>query len=379
MTKEEMYQQHIDTMFGTRDMLNFSNEEVDETLDNLIACMPNEGKLYKYRKISDKNSFDKVIKSLKECTLWSSRVDEFTDKTDCTVYYDPLKEAERIENLLRENPELVIGGILRIMSLQVKKSYPKFDKTMLLKMVDCYDREGNLSEDKALQVLTNYGCDIDKSHQVIKSVDQFVAAYLKEKEMVIKQIANNFLEFNQDSRRKAFVCSLCENYKVKTMWEHYADNNGICIEYDYNKIKNMSYDIKRFFCGTFKVNYVEEYEEISFLPLIKEYLEGKNEKSTNTKLNKQILTSLITKTNDYNFEKEWRTFHFSLNDKEKGHIVKADIVSGIIIDENSINTYEGKQIIDLAQKRKWDIKVRLLNITSTRYNYVSYEDYQKEE
>ena len=153
MTKEEMYQQHIDTMFGTKDMLNFSNEEVDETLDNLIACMPNRGKLYKYRKISDKNSFDKVLKSLKECTLWSSRVDEFTDKTDCTVYYDPLEEAKRIENLLRGNPELILSGIMRSISKEVQKENPNFDKSMLLRLVDCYDKEGNLSEEKGVKYI----------------------------------------------------------------------------------------------------------------------------------------------------------------------------------------------------------------------------------
>lgn len=379
MTKEEMYQQHIDTMFGTKDMLNFSNEEVDETLDNLIACMPNEGKLYKYRKISDKNSFDKVLKSLKECTLWSSRVDEFTDKTDCTVYYDPLEEAKRIENLLRGNPELILSGIMRSISKEVQKENPNFDKSMLLRLVDCYDKEGDLSEEKALNIFKDYGCDINESKFAIKEINSYVQNALKNNDNIIKGQVENFLKFNQVIRSSAFVCSLCEDYKVKTMWEHYAYNKGICIEYDFNKLQNMSYDIKRFFCSTYKVRYVDDHEEISFVPLIREFLEGKNEKSTNTKLNKQILTSQITKTYDYAYEKEWRTFHFSLNDKEKGHIVKADIVSGIIIDENSINTYEGKQIIDLAQKRKWDIKVRLLNITSTRYNFVSYEDYQKEE
>lgn len=366
-------------MFGTKDMLNFSNEEVDETLDNLIACMPNGGKLYKYRKISDKNSFNKVIKSLKECTLWSSRVDEFTDKTDCTVYYDPLEEAKRIENLLRENPELILSGIMQSLSKEVQKKNPNFHKSMLLRLVDCYDKEGNFSEEKALNIFKDYGCDINESKFVIKEINAYVQNALKNNDNLIKGQVENFLKFNQVVRSCAFVCSLCEDYKVKTMWEHYADDNGICIEYDFNKLQKMSYGIKRFFCSTYKVRYVDDYEEISFVPLIREFLEGKNEKSTNSELNKKILNSQITKTNDYAYEKEWRTFHFNLKDKGKGSAIKADIVSGIIIDENSINTYEGKQIIELAQKRKWDIKVRLLNITSTRYNFVSYEDYQKEE
>ena len=113
MTKEEHYQKHIDSMFGTKNMETFTHQEIDEVLANLLECIPNDGKLYKYRRIDDEDSFQRVYDSLKNGTLWASRVDKFPDKTDCTIYFDPLKEVQRMETLFRNNPELIFRVLMR--------------------------------------------------------------------------------------------------------------------------------------------------------------------------------------------------------------------------------------------------------------------------
>ena len=115
------------------------------------------------------------------------------------------------------------------------------------------------------------------------------------------------------------------------------------------------------------MNYVDEYEKVTFVPLIKEYLDGNHDKSNNTDMNKKILNSQITKTTDYSYEKEWRLFHFSLNNQGKGYAIRADIVSAIIFDENAIYSENGKKLLALAKKKNWGIKVRSLNSTSTKY------------
>lgn len=374
MNSDQLYQEHIDTMFGTKDMYDFKDEEIECTFANLLQCMPNGGKLYKYRKISDQDSFDRVYNSLSEGTLWSSRADQFTDKTDCTVYYEPVEEAERISNLIIENPELIVGAIMRSLSFEVLKENPDFDKSMLLRMVHCFNKTtGKLIQRKALKVFRDYGFDKQRSLIAISAIQRNISTALKDKKEIIEQIVHNFLNFNQEIRSRAFICSLCEDYKVKTMWEHYADNQGICIEYDFNKIKGMSTEIKRFFCSTYKVNYVDEYEKVTFVPLVKEYLEGNHEKSNDTNMNKKILNSQITKTTDYSYEKEWRIFHFNLNNQEKGYVIRADIVSAIIFDQNAIYSENGKKLLALAKKKNWGIKVRSLNSTSTKYLFKELE------
>lgn len=377
MTKEEMYQKHIDAMFGTKNMETFPDREIEAVFDNLLQCLPNGGKLYKYRNINDEKSFDLLYKSLQEGTIWSSRVDKFPDKTDCTVNYDPLSDAKSMERLFRAHPELIVGAVMQTLSKLVGDINPDFDKTMLLRMVDCFDEQsGALVVSKALDVFKDYGCDPGESIVAIMGLQDDIDKILKAREGVIKDIAKQFLSFNQINRHNAFVCSLCEDYKVKTMWEHYAGNSGICIEYDYNKIKIFELKDKSFFCSTYKIIYADQYEENTIVPLLEEYLRCKSSKSTNNKLNAKLLLSMITKSSDYAYEKEWRTFHFNLSSTDDGFAIKADIVSGIIFDEHALESSNGKKLLELCRQRGWNIKVRKINATSTKYDFIDYEDYQ---
>ena len=47
--KKDLYQQHIETIFGVKKIKEFSNEEVENSFNVLLQILPNEGKLYKYR------------------------------------------------------------------------------------------------------------------------------------------------------------------------------------------------------------------------------------------------------------------------------------------------------------------------------------------
>lgn len=373
MTKEEMYQKHIETMFGIKDIATLSRREVDEAFDNLIGCMPNGGKMYKYRRIGDEKSFGLVYKSLQDGTLWSSRVDKFSDKTDCTIHYDPTEDAQRIERLFKENPEFFIGLFMRGLSKQVENINPQFDDTMLLRMSDCFDKEsGELKMENALGVFSQYGCRYEDSLKIIPQLNKKVQEQIKNIEPILKEVVEEYMQFNKKIRHRAFVCSLCEDYKVKTMWEHYAGDCGICIEYDFNKIKALTLEDKRFFCSTYKIIYVDEYEKYTFIPLLREMLKTNADKTKYKDLNIQFLKNTITKTSDYAYEKEWRLFHFNLIEGADGAPIKADIVSTIVIDENALDTDYGKKIIDLCRQKGWGVKVRKLNAVSTGYIYDNY-------
>ena len=45
----DLYQKHIETIFGIKKIDDFSNEEVEDAFSVLLEILPNEGKLYKYR------------------------------------------------------------------------------------------------------------------------------------------------------------------------------------------------------------------------------------------------------------------------------------------------------------------------------------------
>lgn len=62
-------------------------------------------------------------------------------------------------------------------------------------------------------------------------------------------------------------------------------------------------------------------------------------------------------------------------DNGPGTEMKADLVSGIIFDENALKTENGKKILALAKQKNLEIKIRKLNITSTKYQYLPFNQY----
>ena len=49
MAKNELYEEHLQEMFGMNLIDNYSDEEIYRVFDRLLQCLPNHGKLYKYR------------------------------------------------------------------------------------------------------------------------------------------------------------------------------------------------------------------------------------------------------------------------------------------------------------------------------------------
>ena len=65
--KEALYKAHLDDMFGVVSVDEFSSEKVDAVLARLLQCLPNDGKLYKYRSIEGQ-AFDYAYDGLElEC------------------------------------------------------------------------------------------------------------------------------------------------------------------------------------------------------------------------------------------------------------------------------------------------------------------------
>ena len=51
MTKDELYEQHLQEVLSIAKIEDYSEEDVERVLDRLLQCLPNNGKLYKYRSI----------------------------------------------------------------------------------------------------------------------------------------------------------------------------------------------------------------------------------------------------------------------------------------------------------------------------------------
>ena len=90
MTKEELYQQHLNAMYSTN-AETCSEEEVEEIFARLLQCLPNDGKLYKYRSIEGE-AFAYALDGLQNNYLWMAKASTLNDDLDCVIRFDPIKE-----------------------------------------------------------------------------------------------------------------------------------------------------------------------------------------------------------------------------------------------------------------------------------------------
>lgn len=110
------------------------------------------------------------------------------------------------------------------------------------------------------------------------------------------------------------------------MWSHYADSNkGICVEYDFNYIKNNT--IKSML---FPVLYTEQ-------PLcLQELFEDGKREITEYPLDTAVLCSVLDKSNVWEYEHEWRMIFLSgLSDKPKRREIKININPSAVYIGNS--------------------------------------------
>ena len=366
MERQELYQEHLNEMFGNRVIDEYSDEEIKRVLERLIVCLPNNGKLYKYRSIKGKR-FNEAYDALANGYIWLSTVDQFNDDKDCTLLYDPETEAKALTEYLYSHADVVIKHIANLIK-QGEYNAPVCTADVL----KCFDKDtGKIKKKKALNILTKQGYDKRDSERFIDETQKITDDILKKNSEIIKGIVDDFVHFNQKNRSQSYVYSLSEQYDVDTMWAHYADsNNGFCIEYDFSKALLLSPDIQRLLISTYKVVYKEEREPFSFINILDYVLKGQQNTTDFQKINYEMLVRLITKHIDWKNEKEWRIYLYNVE-----HRLNADLVSGIIIEERIMNTTNAKKLINLSKKRGWTLTIRTNNLVQTEHEYIPYEEW----
>ena len=131
----------------------------------------------------------------------------------------------------------------------------------------------------------------------------------------LKKPLSALINFNNESRKDIYIFSMSEDYDSDTMWAYYANSNkGFCIEYDYDKVKDLPFDKKKLLISLYKVVYKDNFDEYSFSDMLQYYLGGKKDDELLKRANMQTLTAMITKLSRWKKEKEWRIFLFNLDE-----------------------------------------------------------------
>lgn len=367
MTTEDFYEKHLDTMFST-DIETCAENDIETIFSRLIHCLPNDGKLYKYRSIEG-NAFSCALDSLKNNYIWMAKASSLNDDFDCVIRFDPIKEVERTRQMFLAEPW---HYLIQWIKINEDKKYfvSPIEKYRFKRVVECVDcATWQIDDGKAIDLLVESGITRTEAKKYLSNMLLWIKKTIDVNAEKLRQPISNLIDFNKNNRENIYVFSMAEEYNSNAMWGLYANSNhGFCIEYDFKRALSMPCNIKRKLSSLFKVVYVEEFKEFSFDKLDRCLFSDFNDKALLKELNKEYINYLLSKDKDWDKEKEWRLMLFGLKDNH----LYVDLVSGIIIDERVIHTNNAVKLIQLAKERGWSIKVRKMNAIGTQHLYENY-------
>ena len=338
--------------------------EVSNLFSELLSFLPNGGKLYKYRPL---NQYDED--ALTKKYLWFSSPQGLNDNKDCAFNTDILKETKDLVKfvLKDDNYRKVLTHNLY---LELSKNNicvsPKVLESCVEDIANSVDRIGKLKFKKFC-----------KKHSIpIEMQKIFGRTLVLYKDGVqgkkyAKDCVKTLSERTEKIRNDLLVCSLTTSYKKDSMWAYYANNSGICIEYDFTKIKS-SVD-KVIFVATQKVRYGKK-KKFSYIDVIKAQLDNTLESLVYA--DKLIMAQYLTKDKSWSTEEEWRVI-LSNSEEAKGYSQPIDMISAIYIDYSVLKKRRTRRIIQLAKENGWGIYVRYYSQLEAEYRYDTLERTQE--
>ncbi|MDY0277548.1 MAG: DUF2971 domain-containing protein [Acholeplasma sp.] len=313
-------------------------------------------KLYKYRSITNKQHFDYYLKSLSEVYLWFADIRSLNDPSDSMIYYDRKKEEELFRTYFSENQANVYRNFLKLIYKQLPQIRLFIDSISDNQLLSMADMMNNGDFDKLLYSAGATDEDIIRFEKAkIHSDDLF-----KQNEPQFKDILEQIFDFNDTYRHNIKVFSMSDSYDNDYLWKEYSEDYGFCIEYDSGLITDEMTELK----DLNPVIYTDSRQHFSWLPLFLVTLQNDDQENLKKELEINLKNQLLSKGTIWSKEKEYRFF------SNKSNIVKADIVTGIILHESILGTKEAEQLVKLCNDRKWKLSIWCSN----EYELISYEE-----
>ncbi len=345
-----MYKDFNDLFFNTTISpymdVALKNEKIIEIEKLLNSIKPQ--KLFRYRKFTDYNlnDFDKDVISL-------SRPYSFNDPYDALLKVDKEKFLSSIFNI--RHKEKIVEFINKYRSIFDAFNIEEPHKTNILKFVQNIE---NIPNENITQCFEENKPIVDYFYDLAKN-EAF--AYLK-----------------QSPR----IACFSEDVASTLMWAHYADSHkGFVIEYNLNeyvgacincdkektctdkhceRILPVRYSDKRFDATSLLVYAINMklYSLISPNPIIP--------------MDDELIVqkSLITKSLDWKYEKEWRLISFSKNYSSKQIQLKPKAIY-LGLEMSDINK---KILVNLAKEKEIPIYQMNINLDSEKYS-LEYTEY----
>ncbi len=359
MGEFNIYKEYENKIYNIKDFSVLKQEEIDDLFNNLLSVLPNNGKLYRYRNINN-NTIDELTNKY----LWHSTADKLNDHTDGAFLINVEDEMRQILNYLSIPKNL--KSFIKWLILRESK----FCKNLRPETIDeCY---GYITCTKKIQSIKYDKLVRDKkaTKQQVEELKSIFYNYAIDYKKAAELLITKFYEVGNILQGRIRICSLTTDYKQDSMWAYYTNNQGICVEYDFNKIplehkKKICFDLLKVKYGTRK-----RFSYVKFLKLLIE--SGKDIENTYQKF---IVEQLGVKSEGWKSENEWRLITSTTNCKDGK--VYYDIISGIYIDYSIINRKKTKEIIRIAKANNWKIYYRYYNELQSKYVYSDIKEIRK--
>lgn len=361
---EKDYQKHFDYLTSQESYKSISHQQIEEIWNRLLSFLPNDGKLYKY-KSGVGESFDHIYESLKKEYIYLPNPTELNDKVDTTLHFDLKSEKEKAMNFFAANNSKVLKTILE--HWMDKEDVNKKLTRLKIQILDYYDDDKkSFDKTKAVWFLIKNGYDIKTSNVFLNEFKDEVENLYNNNPGLFEELWKRIISINDLMRKEYQIYSLCEDYQQDSLWAYYgANNEGFCIEYDFNNIRKYDDDIKRVIMYLFKVRYNDQKEMFDLEDVIEHIYVKKKDHEHFVKVNRAILDQLLVKSNSWEHEKEWR-----LVVSEQAKKYPVNLVSRIFIDESMVDKENGKKLIELCHDKRWPAVIRKLGGAQSYYEYV---------
>ena len=304
---------------------------------------------------------------MKNNYIWLSNASDFNDGLDATVDMDYEECSKSIIKYLMNNKNVVLNAFLKYERENPNQKFitmSYFHNDVVATVINFMDEDGNIDRFGLKQALIKKVDNYDDTllDDVIAVANKALLVLSNQYYKYLTTVGVDILKGINDYRDDLRIFCMCERYDLDNMWAYYSENKGFVIEYDFNKLLNQDISIIKKCISMYKVNYADDYEQYDLYESFADTLECKDRH--NYSKGKDIINQLTRKNSCWSNEKEWRIILANVDNK-----LDADLVSAIYIDSSFLKDDKAKQLIKLANDRKWIIFLRELDSRERKYIY----------
>ena len=297
------------------------------------------------------------------------------DKFDSTlnIDYDTIKE--KLYTCFQDEKLAVLASDATTISVRPFAGVQPYEFNDIIESIINPDKGDDEKKDEFIKKLKeecNKECFLKKYWGLFKQD-------CKNYDSKITERVDRAIKILKNTPKKTYLRSFSETYDNNAMWAHYAGNEGYCVRYNFEKLRELSKaDSENLGLDNLvfrQVNYSKKRISPKYdaTKMIKALLYYNSKPDDLDECLKEYEEQIANKDISWESEKEWRLI-YSNRDKFDGfaYSLNFDLADAVYIDESVLNCEKTKAIITKAKNKGWKIFVRKFSPKESDYLYEDY-------